>query len=345
MSESSDQRRHALVPAEGDGQRLDRFLVESFPRYSRRKITEVIKSGAVRVNGKRARPGLVLARGDRLEIPVLSTAVAQVVKETRAKADLRNRVRPPRGVAVLYRDDDLLVVSKPPRVPVHGGARLTHTVTLLDMLKDDVIAGFGLVHRLDRDTSGAIALVRGEELRAVASERFRDPEGGVEKVYDALVDGTPTPDAGEIDLPLTTPERRGKARVDEVDGRPARTRYVTTETFASASRLRVELLTGRTHQIRAHLAAIGHPLLVDARYGTRGGWKLKDPRGKLDAHLRRTPLHASRLTVPHPRTGRPVTVDAPLAPDIRYALEVLRVEAGRRREPPDEGRPGEATAN
>ena len=181
-------------------------------------------------------------------------------------------------------------------------------------------------------------------MRAATSALFTDPDGGIEKTYEALVDGAPEPAQGEIDLPLTAPGYKGRATVDTEMGRPSRTRYAVVESFAEASRLRLELLTGRTHQIRAHLAAIGHPLLVDARYGNRGGWKLNDPRGKLDAHLRRTPLHASRLKLPHPRTGRPVEVEAPLAPDIRYALEVLRVDAGRRRGPPDEGRPGESEA-
>lgn len=339
MSGSNDERRHALVPAEGDGKRLDRFLVEVYPRYSRSRITAVIRSGAVRVNGARARPGQLLVRGDRLEIPVFSTAVAEVERRVWQKGVRRRGAAAPREVVELYRDDDLLVVSKPPGVPVHGGARLSDTVTLLDLMKSDILDGFGLVHRLDKDTSGAIALVRGEDLRAQASKDFADPEADIEKVYEALVDGAPHPVTGQIELPLTPPDRRGIVRVDERSGRPCCTRYATVETYPEASRLRLELLTGRTHQIRAHLAAIGHPLLVDPRYGDRGGWKLVDPRGQLDAVLRRTPLHASRLRLPHPRTRQPVEVEAPMAPDIRYALEVLRVDAGHRRARPEEGGP------
>jgi len=331
MTESSPERRHARVEEKFAGYRLDRFLVEHYPQYSRRKIADVIRSGSVRIDGVRARPGAVLRGGERLEIPVMSQAVAEVGKRTRKREKLRKTSHAPSEVEVLYRDADLLVVSKPPDVPVHGGANLGAVQTLVDLLKQDVLAGFGLVHRIDRDTSGAVAFVRGEALRAETSARFADPDGGIGKVYEALVEGVPSPARGEIDLPLTVPGHGGRAEVNEERGRPARTRYDTIEAFGEASRLRLDLLTGRTHQIRAHLAAIGNPLLVDAKYGTRGGWHLRDPRGQLDARLRRTPLHAAELTMPHPRTGEVVTVKAPLPADIKYALVVLRVRAGRRR--------------
>ena len=193
------------------------------------------------------------------------------------------------------------------------------------------MAGFGLIHRLDIDTSGVLALVRGEEARARTMERFADPEGGIEKFYDAIVDGVPEPASGEIDRPLSRPDARGRVHVDQERGKAARTRYATIESFPEASRVRLELLSGRTHQIRAHLETIGHPLLVDPRYGRRKGWRLVDPRGKLDARLRRTPLHASKLVIPHPRSGARIEIAAPLPGDMRYALEVLRVDAARRR--------------
>ncbi|MHC5010557.1 MAG: RluA family pseudouridine synthase [Planctomycetota bacterium] len=324
-------RRVARVPARCAGQRLDQFLVDHFPRYSRRQLSGVIRHDAVLVNERRARPGTRLAAGDRLDLPVLSEAVARLERAVSAKGVRRRKAAPPVDVEVLYRDDVLLVVSKPPGVPVHAGARLSDVRTLIDLLRDDILMDFGLVHRLDRDTSGAIALVRGAALRASVQARFADPEGGVEKTYEAIVEGVPDPPAGEIDLPLAPPGHGGKARVDETRGKPARTRYATVETFPGAARLRLELCTGRTHQIRAHLAAIGHPLLVDPVYGARGGWKMKDPRGELDARLRRTPLHAAELTLPHPVTEEIITVRARLPGDMKYALEVLRVDAGRRR--------------
>lgn len=332
MAEPSPDRRHARVEEKFAGTRLDHFLVAHYPQYSRRKIAEVIRGGLVRIDGVRARPGTLLRGGERLELPVMSRAVADVGRRTRRRERLRKDAHAPSEVEILHRDDDLLVVSKPPDVPVHGGANLGAVQTLVDLLREDVLAGFGLVHRIDRDTSGAVAFVRGEALRAETSARFADPEGGgIGKVYEALVEGVPRPARGEIDLPLTAPGHGGRAEVDEARGRSARTRYDTLEAFGEASRLRLDLLTGRTHQIRAHLAAIGNPLLVDPKYGNRGGWLLRDPRGQLDARLRRTPLHAAELTLPHPRTGETLTVRAPLPADMKYALVVLRVRAGRRR--------------
>ena len=330
MSETNPHpdRRTARVPHIGAGQRLDRFLADCFPNYSRRQLGIAIRAGLVRVNGQRGKPGTVLALGDLLDLPVWSKALPVLEFE---RAGFREAGRMPTKVEELYRDHDLLVISKPAGVPVHGGAGQTDMVTLIDLLRDDVLAGFGLVHRLDRDTTGAIALVRGEELRKAAMLRFADPEGGVEKIYDAIVAGVPEPSEGVIDRPLAPPGHRGQARVDEAHGKPARTRYKTLEIFVRAARLELELETGRTHQIRAHLRAIGHPLLVDPVYGDRKGWRIHDPRGHRDAHLRRTPLHARRLTFPHPRTGNPIVVEAPLPDDMKYTLEVLRVVAGRGR--------------
>ena len=234
-------------------------------------------------------------------------------------------------VVELHRDDDLLVVAKPADMPVHSGAGLGAVETLLEALRDDVLAGFGLVHRLDKDTSGVIALVKGEDLRRTTVEQFADPDGGVEKVYEAIVSGLPEPAEGVIDAPLLPPGHGTRARVDEETGKPARTRYRTLEGFVRAARIELTLETGRTHQIRAHLWHAGFPLIADPLYGRRKAWRIHDPRGQRDAYLRRTPLHARRLVLPHPRTGERIEIEAPLPDDMKYALEVLRVVAARGR--------------
>lgn len=344
MTAPVPDRRRARVPSRGVGMRLDRFLHDAYPQFSRRKIAEAIRAGDVRVNDRPARPGTVLKASDVLEMVPLGEAVAAVRREVRAREHRRQETAPPTQAVVLHRDEDLLVVNKPAGVPVHGGAELGAIQTLLELLRGDVLAGFGLVHRLDRETSGAIALVRGGDLRARTAERFAAEDGGIGKTYEAIVVGVPAEAVGEIDLPLTSPDRRGRVQVDRERGRPARTRYTVVETFEGASRLRLDLLTGRMHQIRAHLAALGHPLLVDRRYGQSGGWRLVDPRGELDARLRRTPLHAWKLCLPHPRTGAPIEVVAPLPGDMRYALEVLRVQAGRRPDEHPEGPRGGVSA-
>ncbi len=326
MTDQDDpDRRFAVVPPGKGGKRLDVFLAEHFSHYSRRRLKRVVKAGLVLVNGNRARAGWMIKSGDRLELPVMSRAIESLSAE-RAKAFAASRQQ--RAVVELHRDEELLIVSKPSGVPVHGGAGI-YGETLIDLLRDDVLAGFGLVHRLDVDTTGAIALVRTAELRKVCVARFADPAGGVRKTYDAIVSGIPEPRSGDIEVPLTRPGHGGRARVDLRAGRPAHTRYTTVEEFEDVSRVELEPLTGRTHQLRAHLAELGTPLLVDPLYGTRKSWKRRDPRGLLPARLKRTPLHARGLTMPHPRTGADVTVRAPLPDDMRYALEILRTIAGQ----------------
>ena len=329
MKESRDpDRRAAKVPPAGEGQRLDRFLADSFPLYSRRQLAHAVKAGLVRVNSVVAKPGTMLATGDYLELPVWSKVLPGLEKE---RAATREVGKTQTQVEELYRDDDLLVVSKPAGVPVHGGAGVQLQATLIDLLREDVLAGFSLVHRLDKDTTGAIALVRGDDLRREMMERFADPDSGIEKIYEAIVSGVPDPTEGLIDKPLAPPGHGGKASVSAERGKEARTRFKLLESFVRSARLQVVPETGRTHQIRAHLEAIGHPLLVDPLYAQRKGWRIPDPRGQRDAYLRRTPLHARRLTLPHPRTGASITVEAPVPGDMKHVLEILRVVTARGR--------------
>ena len=234
---------------------------------------------------------------------------------------------PGRAIEVVYRDDDLLVVVKPPGVPCHGGAAMATRRTLLERLRADVLAGFGLVHRIDQDTSGLVILARGD-LKVALSAAFA-AEGQVEKVYDALVEGVPDPAVGSIDLPLADPGHGTRARVDPRRGKPATTQYSVTEVLGRAARVRAVPLTGRTHQIRVHLAWIGTPLLVDPLYGRRAGWRLVNPKGGPAGRLARTPLHAAELSFTDPRTGERRTFKTPLLDDHRRALEVLRVVAAR----------------
>jgi len=323
-----DERRSARVPARNAGQRLDKFLVEHFSHYSRRQLMGVLKTGTVLVNGRPGRPGLELKAGDQLDLPVLSAAVEHVKAE---RAHAREALQHVESVTELYRDEDLLIVAKPAGLAVHGGAGQMHDRTLIDVLRKDILAGFGLAHRLDKDTSGVVALVNGEEMRARTMAAFAADDGGIEKEYVAVVRGVPEPREGEIALPLMPPGFRGMAKVDAAKGKPSLTRYRVVEAFPDAARLAVQPVTGRTHQIRVHLSAIGHPLLVDPLYGVRNRRKVADVRGIADANLRRTPLHAARLALPHPRTGKRIEVRAPLPSDIKYVLELLRIAQGRAR--------------
>ena len=315
------------MPKEAKGFRLDRFLAEAFPTRSRRRWMDLVKDGAVTVDGTRGKPGTILRGEERLGLP-LADGPAEPKLASASAAPTERMPRRDAPVEVLHRDDELLVVSKPPGVPCHAGAGLESVKTLLELLKPDILNGFGLAHRIDRDTTGVVALVRDAALRAKTAALFAEGDV-IEKVYDALVEGAPPDDEGEVELPLADPGHETKGRVDAKGGKPARTTYAVVERFVGASRLRVMPKTGRTHQIRIHLEAIGAPLLVDPLYGARKGWRMVDPKGGPPARLVRTPLHASTLTLPHPRTGRRMTFHAPLFPDHRRALEVLRVIASK----------------
>ena len=316
-------RTYVVSPGSA-GIRLDRFLADRRRDLSRRRLMDIVKAGHILVEGRRAKPGATLKAGDRVEVPPLLATLSphhapEDPGESAAKAE----------PVEIYRDEVLLVVSKPPGVPCHGGAGLGVRKTLLELLREDVLQGFGLAHRVDQDTSGLVVLVRGVEARTKLGEAFAT-DGLIEKAYDALVEGVPDPAAGTIDVALSPPGHGGTGRVDR-HGKESRTDYAVVEAFGIAARVRAVPFTGRTHQIRLHLAHIGTPLLVDPLYGNRAGWRLVDPKGGPAARLSRTPLHAATLTIPHPATGERMTFHAPLLADHRRALEVLRVVGGQAR--------------
>lgn len=318
------ERRKARVPGHLAGARLDRFLAEHFPSWSRRQLADAIRAGHVLVNDRRGRPGQTLLAGDELDLPVWTHLFAQGPARPPSP---RSPLRVPTAPQVLYRDADLLVIDKPPGMAVHAGAG-PGRATVIDALREDILAGYGLVHRLDRDTTGVLVLVHGAEARMRVIEAFAT-HGAVTKTYEAIVTGAPEVDEGVVDVPLRAPPRGGRAEVDPERGRAAVTRWQVVERFTRAARVRVEIDTGRTHQIRAHLRHIGHPLLVDPLYGRRSALRVRDPRDKHDLHLTRTPLHAARLELDHPATGERVAFEAGLPGDMKAVLEVLRVITGR----------------
>ncbi len=292
--------RHAelTVPAAAAGQRLDQFLAETLG--SRAQAQGAIEAGRVRVNGElRAKRRLV------------QPGEVVTVKPAETRRALASDASVP--FAIAYEDEHLLVVDKPAGVVVHP-ARGHATGTLAQALAGRAAGGedpyrAGIVHRLDRDTSGLLVVAKSEEVHRalkslLAARRMR-------REYLALVDGHPSARTGTIDAPIGRDRRdRLKVSIETDQPRAARTHFDLERLLPQAALLRVSLETGRTHQIRVHLAAIGHPVCGDPLYGSPG-------RYGLDRQF----LHASRLSFPHPVTGEPIEVTSPLPSDLKTALE------------------------
>ncbi|MHC4133453.1 MAG: RluA family pseudouridine synthase [Planctomycetota bacterium] len=317
------------LTVEGPGaRRLDKYLTGRFPKLSRALVMKYLKEGRARLNGRRARPGLHVTAGDELELPDWEECVARI-RAGRAAGVPEVVRRPPEGILVLYEDEDLVVVDKPAGLVMHPGKG--HEEEGLDrILREHFGPATRLVHRIDRDTSGVVVAARGHPK---AAQRLADAfkAGDVEKVYLALVSGVPEPAAGTIDAPLLDTKRAGdKVRVDSGGGKAARTDYRTREAFARFAWLEVRPLSGRRHQIRAHLAHVGHALAVDHIYAKRSRIRLRDLRPDVPVSwknpvvLGRQALHAAKLTLRHPRTGEETTFQAPLADDLEEALRLLR---------------------
>ncbi len=319
------------LTVEGPDARLDKYLTGRFPKLSRALVMKYLKEGRARINGRRARPGLHVAAGDELDLPDWEEAVARI-RTGRAAGVPEVVRRPPEGIFVLYEDEDMVVVDKPAGLVMHPGKG--HEEEGLDrILREHFGPATRLVHRIDRDTSGVVVAARGHPK---AAQRLADAfkAGDVEKVYLALVSGVPEPAAGTIDVPLLDTKRAGdRVRVDAARGKAAHTDYRTRAAFARFARLEVLPLSGRRHQIRAHLEHVGHPLAVDHIYAKRSRIRLRDLRPDLPASwknpvvLSRQALHAAKLTLRHPRTGEETTFEAPLADDMEEALRLLRAEA------------------
>jgi len=290
--------RELSVPAESAGERLDVFLAAH--TGSRTAAQRLIESGHVTVDGAVKAKRQVLAGGElvRVEEPPADAPQAAV-------ADAQ--------FAVAWEDEHLLVVDKPAGVVVHPARGHPHG-TLAQALAGAAAGGLdperaGIVHRLDRETSGLLVVARSEAVHATLKSLLAARD--LVREYLALVEGRPPARRGTIDAPLGR-DRRVRTRIstDTDEPREAITHFEIERALPEDTLLRVRLETGRTHQIRAHLLAIGHPVAGDPDYGTPGRHG-----------LRRQFLHAARLAFPHPVTGEPIDVSSPLPDDLAAALE------------------------
>lgn len=314
--------------------RLDAFLARHLEWRSRNSVQDLVRSGHVSVDASspdhprgtgraeiELRPGRRLRHGSRVVIRIPDELVVHV-------PDLASD-----ELAVLYEDDDLLAVDKPPFVSVHpSGRHMTDSlIHRVHVRYRSQIAERGwapkLCHRLDRETSGIVLVARDPEVHRRAMRAFERRE--VEKHYLAIVHGVPSGRGGVIDMPLgpARASRIGLKMACVADGAPARTDWELVEARGEVSLLRCRLHTGRQHQIRVHLAAIGHPVVGDKLYGDDDAYFQRGVEGELSARdfeqlgLPRHALHNHRLALAHPRTGEHVAIESPLAPDLAEHFE------------------------
>ena len=299
-------QRHIYVVADGEA-RLDHDLAGQNLGLTRSRLQRLIADGDVLVNGLTVRPAHRVRRGDRVLLSLPPPRPADA-----APQDI--------PLAVVYQDAHLIVVDKPPGRPTHPGPGHpdgTLVNGLLALCPD--IQGIGgrlrpgIVHRLDKDTSGLIIAAKTESAHQNLSQQIKDR--AVSKGYLALATGAPSPDSGIIDAPIGRDSRRRTRMAVTAGGRESRTGYRTLERAGDYALLELQLHTGRTHQARVHLAWLGHPIAGDAVYG---------PRPPSPLPLTRHFLHASRLSLTHPATGQPLQFNSPLPSDLQDALQSAR---------------------
>ena len=318
--------RSFIVSEDDDGIRLDRWFKRNQPDVSFNIVSRWARTGQLRVDGKRATPGDRITAGQAIRVPPVEPdpkhSRPQRPKRETLTAEEAEFVRS----LVIYEDEHAFVLNKPPGLATQGGTKTTnHLDRLLDGLADASGNRPKLVHRLDKDTSGALLVARTARAAAFFSKSFSGRTA--RKIYWALVSGVPSADAGQIDAPLAKQPGTGgeKMQVDEEHGQPARTRWRTIDRAGNrAAWMELQPLTGRTHQLRAHMAAIGFPIVGDGKYGGIDSFLTGGVSRKLH-------LHARRLKIDRPGGGK-IDVTAELPDHFAQTLETIGFEiaAGER---------------
>ena len=286
------------VAEEEAGQRIDNYLLARLKGVPKSRIYRILRSGEVRINSKRVEASQRVIAGDRIRIPPVRVA---------AEAD--PVPAPHFKLPILFEDEALLAIDKPAGLAVHGGSGVAHGVIESLRAMRPEARFLELVHRLDRDTSGVILVAKNDDAHNSLTKQLR--ERTVEKTYLALVEGTPKPVEGVIDAPIARdPKNRQRMAIIE-GGRDSVTAYRLLERFEGYSLVEARPKTGRTHQIRVHLTAIGHPIVGDKFYG------------KPSKLVARQFLHATRITFTHPQSGERVEFEASLAADLARAVSTL----------------------
>jgi 23S rRNA pseudouridine1911/1915/1917 synthase len=289
------------VQPEHAGERLDRFLAQALPAFSRARLQTLIRDGFVTLGGKGARPRDPVRTGDIVELREPEVAKIDAQPEQM-------------NLEVLFEDDDLLVLNKPAGLVMHPGAgHQQHTLVNALLAHCQNLSGIGgserpgIVHRLDKETSGALVIAKNDATHRDLSKQFAARTMG--KIYLALVAGTPRKTTGIIDKAIARhPVHRQRISIARRQGRSAKTEYRVVRSSGDVSLVECTLHSGRTHQIRVHLHDLGHPVLGDKLYG-----------GKRAGDFSRQMLHAWKLSFRHPRSGEQMSFEAPIPPDFAAA--------------------------
>jgi len=306
--------KHVNVPPSAVGQRLDNYLLRSWKGVPRSHVYRLIRAGQVRVNGSRSRVFRKLKDGDILRLPPIrlddATSRSIPMHLRQLKVDR------------LYEDENLLIINKPSGIPVHGGTRLRAGIIEILRFQQELEDSYlELVHRIDRDTSGCLILAKEPQTLKRLHSYLRDDKEQIRKRYLALLCGKWVGGAQSINFPLESrrfsPEQRRSVVTNT--GRAANSLFTPVESFTEYSLVQIELVTGRTHQIRAHASAIGHPVAGDTKYGLR-----QQNRSLHELGLRRLFLHAHDIRLTHPKSGAIIDVSAPLEKDLSQFLELVR---------------------
>ena len=296
-------------------ERLDTFLRDRFPAVSRGAIQRLIDEGHIRVNGRTVKPTHSPRAGELVEVRWPEAAPARAQPEEMP-------------IEILHEDDSLLVLNKPPGLVVHPAAgHQEHTLVnaLLHHCAGKLsgiggVARPGIVHRLDKDTSGCLVVAKTDAAHLGLSTQFAGRE--VNKIYQAILCGELPREAGEIHAAIARhPTHRKRMAVTDGDGRDAHTSYQVVERLRASTLVQAVIHTGRTHQIRVHFQHLGYPLLGDDTYGNRQNIRLREVTGYT---AERQMLHAFQLSFQHPVLGKKMKFDAPLPPDFTAALDALR---------------------
>ncbi|MBF9194915.1 RluA family pseudouridine synthase [Microvirga terrestris] len=313
-----------VEPDEAD-MRVDRFLVARFPQLAFTHIQRIVRKGELRIDGKRAQPNERLVAGQKVRVPPLKLDQQRPVSRSPAKdQDERDFLKS----ITLYEDKDVLIINKPMGLAVQGGSGTKrHVDGMLNSLTGEDGQKPRLVHRLDKDTAGCLVIAKTRFAASTMAKSFRART--TRKIYWALVAGVPRVRQGRVSTYLTKEGDEGDARMKvaqhgDEGASHALTYYAVIDTAAQKlAWLSLKPVTGRTHQLRAHAAHIGHPIVGDPKYFDIENWELP---GGIQNKLH---LLARRIVIAHPRTGKPIDVTAPLPPHMQQSFNLLGLDTSQ----------------